>query len=202
VTHANTNDSSISPQVMSKTKIRLETEELTSTLSEKEQNFLLAQYSALREEVLKRIELQHQLLLGSVVTVGTVLTISTQGGSPAVLVLYPFLAMFLTLAWSQNDNRVRQITTHIAKQERSFLNDLTLGWEHSRSSSRLWILGSRKVFAARGIFVGSQILTLLYFWLRVRQLSPVLSLDDAVMLSAGIVMCLFSLLIIGFPSRR
>src|SRR5688500_9606440 len=72
-------------------------------LSDREQRFLLAQYDALREEILKRLDIQHQLILGALVALGTVLTVSTQRGSSAVLLMYPYLSLFLTLAWSQND---------------------------------------------------------------------------------------------------
>jgi positive regulator of sigma E activity len=173
-----------------------------ASLSEIEQNFLLSQYSALREEVLKRIEIQHQLILGALVAIGTVLTVNTQSGSSAILLLYPFLAMFLTLAWSQNDHRNREITQYLAKKEKLFLTDASLGWEHSRTSSRLWIFGSRKVAAARGVFVGSQIFTLLLYWLKLRSMNQSISQDESILLFCSALVTVLSFLIIGFPSRH
>lgn len=170
--------------------------------SEREDAFLMAQYASLREEVLKRLEIQHQLILGTLVAVGTILTVSTQGGGLSILLVYPFLAMFLTLAWSQNDHRNRQITQHLARHEDAFLNDVSLGWERSRTSSRLWIFGSRKVFAARGIFVGSQVLTILLYWFTMNSTNQAIGRDDAVLMLVGVLVTLLTLLMIGFPSRR
>lgn len=172
-----------------------------SNLSGREENFLLAQYNSLREEVLKRIELQHQLILGTLVALGTMLTVSTQPGSLSILLVYPVLAMFLTLAWSQNDTRNRQITRYIDQNEVIFLNDPSIGWEHSHTSSRLWRFGSRKVFAARGIFVGSQILTVLLFWLNSQGQNRITSTEELILIITDIIVIAFTVLIIGFPSR-
>ncbi len=165
-------------------------------------SFLLAQYTSLREEVLRRIEIQHQLILGTLIAIGTILTVSYQGGTSSLLLLYPFLAMFLTMAWSQNDHRNRQITRYLSRNEEIFLSDPLFGWEHSRSSSRLWIFGSRKVFAARGIFVGSQVLTILLFWLTVNTPIQSMSTSDTILVITDIIVTFITLLIIGFPSRR
>jgi hypothetical protein len=164
--------------------------------SERENAFLLAQYTSLREEVLKRIELQHQIVLGALVAVGTILTVGATESS--ILLVYPFLALFLALAWSQNDHRNRQITQYLAACEERFLSDASIGWEHRRSSSRLWIFGSRKVFAARGIFIGSQVLTLLLYWIKTSTISS----DETFLLAAGVLVTLVTVLIIGFPSRK
>jgi hypothetical protein len=165
-----------------------------------DKDFLLAQYTSLREEVLKRIEIQHQLILGVLLALGTILTVSTQGGSATNLLFYPFLVLFLALAWSQNDTRNRQITEFLSSNEEHFLSDISLGWEHARTSSRLWIFGSRKVFAARGIFVGSQVLTLLLFWLRVRSSGLAFTQEDSLLIIIAIGVTIFTVLIIGFPS--
>ncbi len=172
----------------------------SAPLTDMENAFLLAQYTALREEVLKRIEVQHQLILGALVALGTILTISAQGGPTSILLLYSFLALFLALAWSQNDIRNRQITQFLSVNEARLLSDVALGWEHTRSSSRLWIFGSRKVFAARGIFVGSQLLTLLLFLLR--SSGSALTQEDNLLMVAGVVVTVITVLVIGFPSRR
>jgi hypothetical protein len=170
--------------------------------SDREDAFLMTQYISLREEILKRIEIQHQLILGTLVAVGTILTVGTQGGSLSILLVYPFLAMFLTLAWSQNDHRNRQISEHLGRHEEVFLKDTALAWEKSRRSSRLWIFGSRKVFAARGIFVGSQVLTILLYWFTVNSSNQAIGRDDAVLMLTGIIVTLLTLLMIGFPSRH
>jgi hypothetical protein len=166
-----------------------------------ERDFLLAQYTSLREEVLKRIEVQHQLVLGALLALGTMLTVSTQSSSSSSLLFYPYLSLFLALAWSQNDTRNRQIAEFLSSNEERLLSDIALGWEHARTSSRLWIFGSRKVFAARGIFVGSQLLTLLLFWLQKSTSNSMITSEERWLLGAAGVVTLLTLLIIGFPSR-
>lgn len=176
--------------------------QLTDPPSERQDTFLLTQYSSLREEVLKRIEIQHQIIFGAMVAVGTILTVGTQPDAASILLIYPFLSMFLTLAWSQNDHRNRQITRHLALHEEVFLTHRSLGWESSRSSSRLWLFGSRKVFAARGIFVGSQILVVLLFWIKARAANQPISAEDTILIIADLFIIIITVLLIGFPSRK
>ncbi|MFN8418232.1 MAG: hypothetical protein U0528_03145 [Anaerolineae bacterium] len=170
-------------------------------LSDVEREFLLAEYSALREEILKRIELQHQLILGTLVATGTFLTVYFQAGIAAVLLAYPPLAMFLALSWSQNDQRNREITSYLSQKEELFLSNPSVGWEHSRRSSRLWFLGSRKVLAARGIFIGSQLLTILLFVLHLSGTGQLLSVENGILLGVDVLLIMLSVIIIGFPSR-
>jgi hypothetical protein len=194
-------DGSASAEAVEPVNLQLDSAQ-TEQKSARQDAFLLAQYSALREEVLKRIELQHQIILGTLVAIGTIVTVGTQGGAAIVLLIYPFLGMFLTLAWSQNDDRNRQITQHLLAKEEQFLSDLSLGWEHTRTSSRLWFFGSRKVFAARGIFIGSQILTLLLFGLQIRASGQSLLTEELILFGVDLGIIFITLLIIGFPSRR
>ena len=121
-------------------------------------DFLLAEYSALRDEILKRSEIQHQLVSLSLIATGTFLTI----GSTTATLAYPILATFLAAAWAQNDFRIRQMGMYIKKRIEEKLLGSNLGWEHVHASSpSIANLGSLSLFASRGIFVGTQILTVL-----------------------------------------
>lgn len=180
----------------------------SNPLSDSDMSFLLAQYTSLREEVLKRIELQHQLILGAVVAVGTILTIGIQAGGspgsglpqgPSVLLIYPLVALFFALAWSQNDARNREITQHLAKSEEILLSNPAMGWEHVRVSVRLGFLGSRKVFAARGIFIGSQLMTLIVFLFETQMLN--LSTIDVISIVLNIAIIAATVLILRRPDK-
>ena len=57
---------------------------------------LAAEYTSLREEIIKRIEIQHQLLSLALIAPGTVLAIGFQSGSASLLFVYPVLGMFLS----------------------------------------------------------------------------------------------------------
>ena len=83
-------------------------------------DFLIAEYSALREEILKRTELQHQLILAALVAVGTFLSVGLETNSVLIMLLYPILALFLATAWEQNNIRVQELYT----------------WSHNRDHMR------------------------------------------------------------------
>jgi hypothetical protein len=120
-------------------------------------DFLLAEYIALRAEILKRIELQHQLITLSLVATGTFLSVGLQG-SPTLILTYPILAMFIGAAWSQSALRISQMGTYIRRRiEEGFLSG-ELGWEHMRANTDAPFFGSLSIFMSRGIFVGTQIL--------------------------------------------
>ena len=79
---------------------------------------MLAEYSTLRSEILKRMDMRQQMLTFTLVIAGTVLSFGVQNDvSPMVLLLYPILALFLATAWTQSDTRIwdiaEDIKTHI-----------------------------------------------------------------------------------------
>lgn len=129
--------------------------------SDKALKFLLAEYAALREEIVKRIELQHQLISLSVLVAGTFYSVGLQPNSSAVPLIYPFLAIFLAAAWFHNELLVIQIGGYIRYRiEPTFQ---VLGWDsilHTLFADRRTPLGLLDVFAARGILIGSQILAI------------------------------------------
>lgn len=86
---------------------------LRSTGKEKIEG-MLAEYSALRSEILKRMDMRQQILTFTLVIAGTVLSFGVQEDvSSVVLLLYPILALFLATAWTQNDTRIWDIAEYI-----------------------------------------------------------------------------------------
>ncbi|MCP4427620.1 MAG: hypothetical protein GY803_24315 [Chloroflexi bacterium] len=123
--------------------------------------FLMAEYSALRAELLKRIEIQHQLITFALIASGTFLTIGLKDqGSPTIILMYPILAMFLSAAWAQSDLRIWQIGTYIKRRIEEKILGNHLGWEHVHAIGRVRWFGSLSRFASGGILVGSQILAI------------------------------------------
>lgn len=122
--------------------------------------FLLAEYNALREEILKRIELQYQVLSLTVVVLGTVLGFGLQAHSASIVLLYPILATFLAATWSHNGLDIKEIGTYIREQIESKVTKDNIGWEH-RIRSRRRRLGGLKFLSARGIFIGTSLLAIL-----------------------------------------
>jgi 8-oxo-dGTP diphosphatase len=125
---------------------------------------LLAEYGALREEVLKRIELRYQSLNLAIAATGLFVG-AVAGGlvPPITLLLYPPLALCITIAWSHSDIRISQIAEYVMEQIEQPLSGIN--WEH-------WL---RKRYdevphpvyrrftelSALGVFMGTQILTML-----------------------------------------
>ena len=120
--------------------------------------FHLAEYGALRAEILKRTDIQHQLLSLSLIALGTFVTIGIES-SATLLLVYPILAMFLAASWSHHDIRISQLGAFIRmRHEANFFGEQG-GWEcFHPSSAEGKTVGSRIGLASRGILIGSQIL--------------------------------------------
>lgn len=71
--------------------------------------FLLREYEALREEILKRMEIENQLTGLAMIALGTLATFAVQYQNPLLLLSYPTLAMFLSFGWSHSDNEDRNL---------------------------------------------------------------------------------------------
>ncbi len=158
-------------------------------------DFLLAEYSQLRSEILKRSEIQHQLISIALVAFGALISVGLRD-SPTALLAYPMLAMFLSASWSYNDIQIAQIGFYIRYRiEKQLIGD-GLGWEHAivsdRASKRI---GARVKLATRGILLGTQFLVLgLYLLNRLSTGFP----EDAVERNGTIVLLILSIAAILF----
>lgn len=163
-------------------------------------DFLLAEYSQLRSEILKRSEFQHQLISIALVAFGALISVGLRD-SPSALLAYPMLAMFLSASWSYNDIQIAQIGIYIRHRIEKKLIDDGLGWEHAivsdRASKRI---GARIKLATRGILLVSQVLALgLYLLNRLSAGFPEDSMERIgaiVLLIVAIAAVLFSLVIL------
>jgi hypothetical protein len=120
--------------------------------------FHLAEYGALRAEILKKTDIQHQLLSLSLIALGTFITIGFES-SATLLLVYPILAMFLAASWSHHDIRIAQLGDFIRSHHETKFFGEQGGWEQYHPSSDAGkAVGSRISLASRGILIGSQIL--------------------------------------------
>jgi len=165
--------------------------------------FLIAEYSALREEILKRTEIQHQLIAIALVASGTFLSLSAQIPTTVGLA-YPVLALFLSAAWSQSDIRIRQIgeyiKDHIEKRlMQEGLLDPSSGWEHDFERRALRARGKLVTLSqlvSYGILIGTQILAVLLFLFKTS-----FTKKDICLLVLDCLVILFSAFLLG-RSRR
>ncbi|HCJ36655.1 MAG TPA: hypothetical protein DHV65_20475, partial [Ktedonobacter sp.] len=139
---------------------------------------LIQQYTALRSEIEKRIDIRQQILALTLLVAGTFLTVGAQPNVPAVVLLfYPIIAMFLGAIWEHNDLRVGQINFYIRTEVEKHLGSLGPGWETFRQqmfSTTYKELRRRSteqrhpltpqvgliVFATRGMFFTTQATTI------------------------------------------
>lgn len=126
----------------------------------KEQAGLNMEYTALRYEVVSRVQLRTQIALATLTLAGVTLTIGLN--TPVAALLFPVLSMFLAAAWIQNDARVKEITTYIRERIEGRLAGL--GWEtyrHTRVHKATRIGGARlSVLSAGGVFVVTQLMAI------------------------------------------
>lgn len=94
---------------------------------------LIEQYTSLRNEIEKRIEIRQQILALTLLVAGTFLTVGVQPNVPEVVLLfYPIIAMFLGTIWEHNDLRVGQINFYIRTEIEKHLGIFGPGWETFR----------------------------------------------------------------------
>lgn len=117
-----------------------DTPENASIRSEVSQQ-VLAEYTALRNEIIKRIEMRQQLLTFTLVGAGTLMTLgATEGRAAEVLLIYPILAFFLALGWTHNDVRIGELGGYLKEHVEQKLQTMKTGksvtapkgiwWEH------------------------------------------------------------------------
>jgi len=122
---------------------------------------MLVEYSALRDEILKREDMRQQMLTFAVLSAGTIMTLSMQEGFQTVwpLLMYPILATLLALAWMRSDLQIGEIGAYIRDYIESELSGLRweshLGKEHK--GTRLRSVEANGI----GVFLVSQTLAVL-----------------------------------------
>ncbi len=124
-------------------------------------SFFLAEHKGLRDEIIKRSEIQHQLLSITLVAFAALVSVGLKEW-PTALLAYPLLAFFLSAVWSAADFQIQMIGTYILEQiECPVVGNL--GWEHFIRSPKgkkfAEPVGWRAISGVRGIFLGTEILT-------------------------------------------
>jgi hypothetical protein len=119
------------------------------------------EYSALRDEVLKRIELRTQILFGTLALAGVLFGFASS--TPVGILSYPIIAFFLAAAWSQNEIGMKRTSNFIRLQIESRVPGLS--WEGYRQKNVQALTKVRGIrlatLSASGVFVGTQMVALL-----------------------------------------
>jgi hypothetical protein len=153
-----------------------------------EQQFL-AEYQSLRTELIKRLEIQHQIVLFSTAIAVVLITLGmllSEIGISAIL-LYPILALFLATVWVHNDVRLFDIRSYIkARLEKKRLAGLE--WENHLFIKRKGSFLRLTELSAFCIFVLVSILALLIANQKQAEFKP----SDKILFYGSIVAVVFS----------
>lgn len=116
------------------------------------------EYSAIKSEMLKRIEMRQQLISITLTLAGIFLSFGLT--NEMVTLVYPPLAMFLAFGWAQNDFRIRRMARYI----RDNLENLEIGlnYETAMHDDRLFDTSLATwrfvVISHSGIFLFTQVM--------------------------------------------
>jgi hypothetical protein len=88
----------------------------------------LAEYSSLRAEILKLIELQSQILALTVVAFGTIASLGFQARNERMLLIQTVLALILGVLWMNHAHSISRCARYLRKLEDRF-SPADLGWE-------------------------------------------------------------------------
>lgn len=76
-----------------------------------ERRGLELEYTTLRGEIVKRIEMRQQIIAITLTLAGIFLAVGL--GTESVVLIYPLLAAFLAFGWAQNDFRIKDAAKYI-----------------------------------------------------------------------------------------
>ncbi len=123
-------------------------------------DLVVAEYTALREEILKLTDIQHQLVTLMLISFGTILTVGLQAQNASIILTYPVLALFLAIIWLNNAHGIDMLGSYIQNNIEIKVGLENIGWENRSRDSR--IPHSLMAFwGARGIFSITQLLALI-----------------------------------------
>lgn len=133
------------------------------TITDGERQTMLAEFAALRDEIMRRAEIQHQLLSLAILSAGAIFAAGMQTKHAVIVLAYPMIALFIAVNWSVNDRRSRQLGAYIRVRLEPHLG---LGWEryYSTVPNPKFFFGTvsfRPSYAAsRGMFIGTEAIAL------------------------------------------
>jgi hypothetical protein len=156
----------------------------------------------LRSEIILRIRLRQQALTFTLLILGTVLTVGFRDAVPPhIFLAYPFLALFLAIAWAHSDRRIGEIGKYIDEHIEKRIP--WLGWErqlqnHRRLKPDGWKFLKRPMEqTGYGVFVLAACLSII---LGLHQIEFKMSLDVGVLLLLDIFALVITLRVL--PCRR
>ena len=97
---------------------------------------LVVQYNTLREEILKRMEIENQLVTFTIIVFGTILGIGYQNKITSLILIYPMIALFVIILHIHSEYHVNQIAFYIKDRIESVVGEVNIGWETYLAKNR------------------------------------------------------------------
>lgn len=118
------------------------------------------EYTTLRTEILKRIELRYQIVAVTLTLAGVFLGVGLT--KDLVALIYPPLATFLALAWAQNEFRIRLASIYIRERIEGILGLCYERWVHGERRKPSEGLGSWSLIVVShgGVFLLTQLMAI------------------------------------------
>jgi hypothetical protein len=109
-------------------EVSLEKDEKSISMTSTNLQILLTEYTALRDEIIKRQETRFQLVSLTLIIAGTIFSFGTKDDiSVIVLLIYPILGFFLALISVHNQMSLAEISRYLKEKIEDKL--LSMGWE-------------------------------------------------------------------------
>ena len=117
---------------------------------------ILAEYSALRTDMMQRMGVRNQMVSLALVVAGTLFTLGLQKDAPAtILFIYPLLGCFITGIWAHNVVFTRRIAFYIRDNIESKLNGIK--WESTAEKERYSLYSISGTISTSGVFLTTQV---------------------------------------------
>ena len=164
-------------------------------LSETATSLIIAEYSSLRDEILKRSEFRYQIVSLTLVVAGTIVTVGLQkDSSAAVLFLFPIIGCFLAGMWARNIVWTRRMTEYIRDRIESKVQ--VMGWETKIKNER------HAVSAFLGVISGVAFLITEIIVLVLGLLKTEFSNIDIVLIASDVIAIVLTIVILLFVIKR
>lgn len=138
---------------------------------------VIEEYKALRDEILKRLDVRYQLVNLTLVIIATLFSAGLQPNvAPSVLLLYPIVGMFLSAGWVQNNYTLYELADYIRQNIENKYGGA--GWQGyvanppKRHRKGITYFFSSLFFFSVAVFCGTQVIAMLLGIARIRGTTP------------------------------
>jgi hypothetical protein len=121
---------------------------------------ILAEYNALRADMMQRRDVRNQTASLGLVVAGTLFTLGLQKDSPAaILFVYPLLGCFITGIWAHNVVFTKKIAYYIRDNIEPKLQGIK--WETISEKERFSLTSLSGTVSTSGVFLTTQVVALI-----------------------------------------